>query len=152
MPVSMAVRLLLAAAALLVLAGCGEDGESTRQEVRLLAPAGIVDDVTRFEQDTGCRVDLRVYDEEEDLDAIARRRDVDVIAGPVPPGGEPHVSEELVHITLDSGVEITIPKRLATAFDGEVRPAGRRSLAWTIRDAGENPDCARRWLDYATSQ
>jgi hypothetical protein len=150
MPVSMAVRLLLVAGALLFLAGCGSDEEP--QELRLLAPAGIVDDVTRFEQDAGCRVDLRVYDDEEDVEAIARRRDADVIAGPVPPGGEPHVSEELVRITLESGLEITVPKRLSSAFEGERRPAGRRTLAWTIRDEGESPDCARRWLDYVTSQ
>jgi hypothetical protein len=150
MPVSMAVRLHLAAAPLLLLAACGGEKE-TRREVRLLAPAGIVEDVPRFERTTGCRVDLRVYDEDEDVDAIARRRNADVVAGPVPPGGTPHVSQELVRITLERGIEITVPKRLASAFDGEVRPAGRRSLAWTIREEGDNDACARRWLDHATS-
>ena len=151
MPVSMAVRLLLAAALLLAVAGCGGSQEP-RREVRLLAPAGVADEVTRFEEQTGCRVDLRVYDEEEDVDAIARRRDADVVAGPTPPGTAPHVSQELVRVTLDRGLEITLPKRLASAFRGPTRPAGRRSLVWEIRDEGENDACARRWLAYATSQ
>src|SRR5512132_2366162 len=139
----------LVAAALLALAGCGGSGD--RREVRLLAPAGLVGDVTPFERETGCRVDLRVY-EGEDLDAIARRRDVDVIAGPVPPGERTDDSVELVRVTLPSGIEITVPKKLASAFHGTVRPAGRRTTAWVIREDGDNPDCAERWLDYATSQ
>jgi hypothetical protein len=147
----MAARLHLVAALLFALAGCGGDAE-TREEVRLLAPAGIVEDVTPFERDTGCRVDLRVYDEEEDLDAIARRRDVDVVAGPVPPGAVPHIVEELVRVTVTTGLEITIPKRLASAFEAPARPAGRRTLAWSIREEGENDACARRWVAYATSQ
>jgi hypothetical protein len=151
MTLSMAARALLAATLLLALAGCADD-EEPRREVRLLAPAGIVDDVSRFERETGCRVDLRVYDEDEDVDAIARRRDADVVAGPAPPGSTPHITQELVHITLESGIEVTIPKPLASAFDGEVRPAGRRSLVWTIREEGDNPSCAQRWLAYATSQ
>lgn len=151
MPRSMVIRLLLAAALLLVLAGCGGE-QDTRSEVSLLAPVGVAGDVTRFERETGCRVDLRVYDEGEDLAAIARRRDVDVIAGPVPPGGSPHDSVELVRITLDGGIEITVPKELASAFNGAARPAGRRSTAWQIRTEGENQDCAERWVDYATSQ
>ena len=57
-------------------------------------PAGIAGDVTHFERETNCRVDLRVYDEEEDVEAIARRRDVDVVAGLVPAGARPQVSEE----------------------------------------------------------
>jgi hypothetical protein len=140
----------LVAAALLALAGCGGSGD--RREVRLLAPAGLVGDVTPFERETGCRVDLRVYDEGEDLDAIARRRDVDVIAGPVPPGERADDSVELVRVTLPSGIEITLPKTLASAFHGTVRPAGRRTTAWMIRDEGDNQVCAKRWLDYATSQ
>jgi hypothetical protein len=151
MPVSMAVRLLLAAAPLLAVAGCGGNQEP-RREVRLLAPAGVVEDVTRFERDTGCRVDLRVYDEEEDVDAIARRRDADVVAGPAKAGATPHLSEELVRVTLEGGLEVTVPKRLASAFRGVTRPAGRRSLVWEIREEGENDACARRWLAYATSQ
>ena len=140
----------LVAGALLALAGCGGSGD--RREVKLLAPAGLVGDVTPFERETGCRVDLRVYDEGEDLDAIARRRDVDVIAGPVPPGERADDSVELVRVTLRSGIEITVPKKLASAFRGTVRPAGRRTTAWVIREDGDNPDCAERWLDYATSQ
>jgi hypothetical protein len=148
---SMAIRLLLAAALLLPLAGCGGEG-SSNDEVRLLAPVGIVDDVTRFERRTGCRVELRVYDEDEDVAAIARRRDADVIAGPVPPGGTPDDSVELVRITLEDGLEITVPKELGSAFEGTARPAGRRSTAWEIRTEGENQDCAERWVDYATSE
>jgi hypothetical protein len=140
-----------AAAALLALAGCGGRSED-RLEVRLLAPAGLVGDVTPFERETGCRVDLRVYDEGEDLDAIARRRDVDVIAEPVRPGESADDSVELVRITLTSGIEITVPKTLASAFRGTVRPAGRRTTAWIIREDGDNRDCAERWLDYARSQ
>jgi len=59
----------------------------------------------------------------------------------------------LVRITLERGLTITIPKRLASAFAGApIRPAGRRSIVWTIREEGGNDTCARRWLDYATSQ
>jgi hypothetical protein len=140
----------LVAAVLLAVTGCG--GSDQKREVRLLAPAGLVGDVAAFERQTGCRVDLRVYDEGEDLDTIARRRDVDVVAGPVPPGQRADDSVELVRITLASGIEITVPKALARAYHGTVRPAGRRSTAWVIRDDGDNPDCARRWLGYATSQ
>ena len=140
----------LATAALLALAGCGGSGD--RREVRLLAPAGLVGDVTPFERETGCRVDLRVYDEGEDLNAIARRRDVDAIAEPVPPGDRADDSVDLVRVTLPSGIEITVPKTLASAFHGTVRPAGRRTTAWVIREEGDNPGCAGRWLDYATSQ
>jgi hypothetical protein len=150
MPLSMAARRYLAAALLFVLAGCGRGAEPGEQ-VRLLAPAGVVDDVTSFERETGCLVDLRVYDEEEDVAAIARRRDVDVVAGPVPSGGEAHIAEDLVRITVAKGLEVTIPKRLAPAFQDRGRPAGRRLLAWSIREEGENDPCARRWLAYATS-
>jgi hypothetical protein len=151
MPLSMAVRLVLTAALLLIVAGCGGD-ETTSREVRLLAPADLVEDPSNFEEATGCRVDLRVYDEREDLPTIARRRDVDVVAGPSPPGTDPHDSVELVRITLEPGLEITVPKRLAQAFAKPARPAGRRETRWTIREAGDNPDCARRWVAYATSQ
>jgi spermidine/putrescine-binding protein len=147
----MAIRSVLAAALLVTLAGCGGDSAAQR-EVRLLAPPGLVEDVAPFERRTGCRVDLRVYDEGEDLAAIARRRDADVVARPVPPGSAAHDSVELVRVELDSGLEITIPKALASAFDGTVSPAGRRRTKWVIRDDGENGDCAERWLDYATSQ
>jgi hypothetical protein len=146
---SMGKRALIAAA-LLALGGCG--GSEDRREVRLLAPAGLVGNVTPFERETGCRVDLRVYDEGEDLDAIARRRNVDVIAEPTPPGKRADDSVELVRVTLPSGIEITVPKKLASAFHGTVRPAGRRTTAWVIRGDGDNPDCAERWVDYATSQ
>jgi hypothetical protein len=151
MNVSMARRLALAAALLHVLAGCG-GADEPRREVRLLAPAGVVDDVARFERATGCRVDLRVYDEDEDVDAIAGRRDADVIAAPAPPGTRPQVSQELVRITLARGLEVTIPRHLAPAFDGDARSAGRRSTVWRIRPEGENGGCARRWLADATSR
>jgi hypothetical protein len=152
MPVSMAVRLHLTAVLLFAITACGGGGGEAEREVRLLAPAGIVEDATGFERGTGCRVDLRIYDDGEDVDAIARRRDADAVAGPVPPGRTPDVSVELVRITLEGGLELTIPKALASAFDRPVRPAGRRSIVWTIREAGDNEACARRWLDYATSQ
>jgi hypothetical protein len=147
----MAIRSSFAAALVLLLVACG--GDSTpRREVRLLAPPGLVEDVAHFERRTGCRVDLRVYDEGEDLTAIARRRDADVVAGPVPPGSPAHDSVELVRVKLEAGLEVTIPKALASGFPGAARPAGRRRTAWVIRDEGENEDCAERWLDYATSQ
>jgi spermidine/putrescine-binding protein len=148
---SMAVRRLLAAALLLVLAGCGGTEPASR-ELRLVAPADLVEPVPSFERATGCRVEVRVYDEGEDLAAIVRRRDADVVASPTPPGELPDDSVELVHVTLDGGPELTVPKRLASAFDGPTRPAGRRSTTWVIRKEGENPDCARRWIAYATSQ
>jgi hypothetical protein len=118
----------------------------------VLAPAGIVDDATRFERASGCRVVLRVYDEEEDVAAIARRRDADVVAGAAPPGATPHISIQLVRITLARGLEITIPKPLAPAFGREARPAGRRDFIWRLRPEGKNDACARRWLAYATSR
>lgn len=151
MPLSMAVRRVLAAALLLGLSGCGEERPASR-ELRVLAPADLVEDVSGFERTTGCRVDVRVYDEGEDLAAIARRRDIDVVAAPAPPGTEPHDSVELVRITLERGLEITVPKRIAPAFGNAARPAGRRSTRWTIREDGDSPVCARRWVAYATSQ
>ena len=151
MPLSMAIRLALAATLVLALTACGGDSTTTR-EVRLLAPAGLADDYTAYERQTGCRVDLRVYDEGEDIAAIARRRDVDVVAGPVPPGQAAHDSVELVRIELDDGLEVTIPTALASAFAGAPHPAGRRTTRWVIRGDGENEACAERWLDYATSQ
>ena len=146
------MRALLVAALVTAVAGCG--GEA-RREVRLLAPVGIVADAqaARFERQTGCRIDLRVYDPDEDIQAIAGRRDMDVIARPTPDGETPDISEALVRATLDGGVVVTIPSRLAAALDPLlIRPAGRRDLSWTIRDEGDNEDCARRWLAYATSQ
>jgi hypothetical protein len=147
----MAIRVLLAAVLMLVLSACGGD-EPTRREVRLLAPADLVEDPSTFERATGCRVDLRVYDEGEDLPAIARRRNVDVVASLAPPGTEPHDSVELVRVTLERGLAITVPRRFARAFAKPARPAGRRLTRWTIRKDGDNPDCARRWVAYATSQ
>jgi hypothetical protein len=164
----MAVRAFLTAA-LLILAGCGGASETTR-EVHLLAPAGYVEDgstdpaldsVTPFERRTGCRVDVRVYDEQEDVPAIARRRDTDAVAGTAETlsdfGGDvqvrtPYRRTKLSRVTLDGGVEVTVPTRLASAFDGTARPAGSRSVAWAIRRDGDNPGCAERWIDYVTSQ
>ena len=148
---SMSVRLLPAVLLIVFAAGCG--GDAPAREVRLLAPVGVAKNVTRFERETGCRVDLRVYDEGEDLAAIARRRDADAIAGPTPRGRTPDIVEELARVTLKGGVVVTIPRRLAAAFDGVgIRPAGRRRISWTMRGEGDNDDCARRWIAYATSQ
>lgn len=149
----MSARALLAAALVAGLAGCGGDHE--REVVRLLAPVGIVEDAdaARFESESGCRVDLRVYDTDEDVEAIARRRDTDALAGPTPEGGVAHISQELVRATLTGGVVVTVPRPLALALDPlETRPAGRRDLSWTIREEGDNDECARRWIAYATSQ
>jgi hypothetical protein len=151
MPRSMAVRTVLAAILALALAGCASDTTATR-DVRLLAPPGLADDHTAFERQTGCRVDLRVYDAGEDVAEIARRRDADVVAGAVPPGQPAHDSVELVRVELDDGLEVTIPKTLASAFDRPARPAGRRRTRWVIREEGENEECAELWLAYATSQ
>ena len=148
----MSVRALFAAALLLAPAACG--GESER-EVRLLAPVGIVEDgdARRFERETGCRVDLRVYDQEEDIAAIADRRDADVIAGLTPNGAVPHVAEEMVRATLEGGVVVTVPRELVSALNPvDVRPAGRREISWLLREQGDNPDCATRWIAQATSQ
>ena len=147
----MAIRLVLATAITLALTACGGD-MTTRREVQLLAPPDIADDVASFERRTGCRVDLRVYDDGEDIAAIAARRDVDVVAGPVPPGEVAHDSVKLVRVELERGLEVTIPKELARAFDRSARPAGVRRTRWAIREEGENEGCAKRWLDYATSQ
>ena len=149
---SMSMRTVLVAALLTTVAGCGGDDQ---REVRLLAPAGIVSDTdaSRFERETGCRVDLRVYDADEDVEAIAGRRDTDVVAGPTPDGEPPDIAEQLVRATLRDGVVVTVPRRLAVALDPLlIRPAGRRELSWTIREEGDNDDCARRWIAYATSQ
>ena len=120
--------------------------------MRLLAPVALVGDPTRFERDTGCRVDLRVYDADEDLVAIARRRDVDVVARPTRADETPHDTVELARVTLDRGLEIVVPRGAAAAFGRPTRPAGRRETRWEIRRDAPNPDCARRWLAYATSQ
>ena len=149
---SMSARAVLTAALLIALAGCG--GEE-RREVRLLAPVGIVsdEDMARFERETDCRVDLRAYDADEDLEAIAERRDTDAIAAPTRNGETPHVSEALVQLTLKDGVVVIVPARLSAALDPLlIRPAGRRELTWTTREEGDNDDCARRWIAYATSQ
>jgi hypothetical protein len=147
MPLSMAVRLLLTAVLLLLLPACGKDRAAPAQ-LRLLAPADLVEDVSGFERASECRVDVRVYDADEDLAAIARRRDVDVIASPVSGRTQADDSVELVRITLERGLEITIPRRFGAAFQRPFRPAGRRLTRWTIRRGGENPACARRWLAY----
>jgi hypothetical protein len=148
----MSMRALLTAALLIAVAGCGDD---ERREVRLLAPAGIVSDAdsARFERETDCRVDLRVYDQHEDLEPIAERRDTDAIAAPTPTGETAHITDEMARLTLKGGVVVTVPARLAAALEAvETTPAGQRRLTWTIREEGDNDDCARRWLAYATSQ
>jgi hypothetical protein len=148
----MSMRALLAAALLAATAGCGSD---ERREVRLLAPAGIVSDAdaARFERETDCRVDLRVYDPNEDLGPIAERRDADAMAAPTRNGETAHVTDEMARLTLKDGVVVTVPTRLAAALDPvETQPAGQRRLTWTIREQGDNDDCALRWIAYATSQ
>ena len=146
------MRALAAATLLAAMAGCGSnDG----QEVRLLAPVGIVSeaDAARFKQETDCRVDLRVYDANEDLGPIAERRDSDAIAAPTRDGETAHVTDEMARLTLKGGVVVMVPTRLAAALDPvETQPAGERRLTWTIREEGDNDDCARRWIAYATSQ
>jgi hypothetical protein len=149
---SMSMRALLAATLLAAMAGCGSD---ERREVRLLAPAGIVSeaDSARFERETDCRVDLRVYDANEDLGPIAKRRDSDAIAAPTEDGETADVTDEMARLTLKNGVVVTVPTRLAAALDPvEAQAAGLRRLTWTIRDQGDNDDCAHRWIAYASSQ
>ena len=149
---SMSIRALLAVTLLTGIAGCGGDEQP---EVRLLAPAGIVSeaDSTRFERETDCRVDLRVYDPNEDLGPIAKRRDSDAIAAPTRDGETAHVTDEMARLTLKDGVVVTVPTRLAAVLDPvETQPAGQRRLTWTIREEADNDDCARRWIAYATSQ
>jgi ABC-type glycerol-3-phosphate transport system substrate-binding protein len=144
---SMAVRRLLAAALLLVLAGCG-GSEPASRELRLVAPADLVEAVPSFERATGCRVEVRVYDEGEDLAAIVRRRDADVVAEPVRSVAEADDVVSLAEVKV-GGVTVRIPVSLAPAFGGPVKPAGRRLTRWTIRDEGDNDECARRWIAYA---
>ncbi|HET7854928.1 MAG TPA: hypothetical protein VFL41_00575 [Gaiellaceae bacterium] len=144
----MSCRAFFAVALLASLAGCG--GGESRPEVRLLAPAWIDDDVARFERDSGCRVDLRTYDEGDRLEPIAERRDVDVIAAPTRGTGDQ--TEAFVRVKLSGGVEVTVPERLASGFRGPRTPAGRRSIVWRLRPEGDNDECARRWLAYASSQ
>jgi hypothetical protein len=151
MPRSMVIRSLPAAFVVLGLAGCGA-GSAPAREVRVLAPAGLVDDVGAFERRTGCRVDLRVYDAGEDVAAIAKRRNVDVVAEPVARGGVVHDSVELVRVEVAGGLSVTVPKELASAFRGPRRPAGRRDTRWAIRTEGQESACAKLWWDYATSQ
>jgi hypothetical protein len=146
----MVARALLAAVLLPALAGCGGD-DNERKELRLLAPVALVGDTSAFERATGCRIDLRVYDANEDIAAIARRRNVDVVARPARPDETPHDTVALVRITLDQGLDIVVPVTAAPAFGRPARPAGRRATRWEIRDDPPNPDCARRWFAYATA-
>jgi hypothetical protein len=110
-------------------------------------------------------VDARIYDENEDVVAIARRRDVDAVAGSeeilarlgrageLLPGATRQDSVAFARVTLASGVELTIPRHLARALRPEsIRPAGRRTIAWAIRKDGDNRDCARRWIAHAVSR
>jgi hypothetical protein len=144
----MSIRPVLAAALALLAAGCGG---SSRPEVRILAPADLVQDTDAFERETGCRADVRAYDTDEDVEAIAERRNVDVIAAPVGSEAEADDVVELATVVV-SGVRVTVPKRLAPALGGAGRPAGRRLTAWKLRSHGDNEDCARRWIAYVTSQ
>jgi hypothetical protein len=145
----MAARLLVVLA-LLGLAGCGSSSRQPR--VGLLAPAWIDDDIPRFEQQTACRVDLRVYDEGEDLPAIAERRETDVIAAAVHRGQDADQTEPFVTVTLEGGVEVTVPRRLGSAFTGPRRAAGTRGIVWlpTRKGRGDRR-CIGRWIAYATS-
>jgi hypothetical protein len=145
----MSFRRVVATALVAALSGCG--GAEERREVRLLAPAWIDADIQRFERESGCLVDLRVYDDDEELEPIAERRNVDIVAARAP-NGDGDQSEQFVTVTLRGGVEVTVPERLASAYDGRKRPAGRRAIVWMPRRGGGNPECARRWLGYATSQ
>jgi hypothetical protein len=138
----------LAAATLLLAAGCGSDPPP---EVRVLAPPDLVDRVEPYERTTGCRADVRSYDPGEDLGAIIERRNVDVVAEPVDSAAKADDVVELSRVTV-SGVEVTIPTRLASAFGRPATPAGRRLTAWRLRDGGGDSECARRWVAYAVSR
>lgn len=150
----MSARILLAAAVLLLTA-CG--GDDTRREVRLLAPVYVPLQAAAFERETGCEVDARIYDEDEDVEAIARRRNADVVAadratldgfGRELSHRTRFSSVSLVRVDLDDGPPVTVPQELGAAFDGAQEPAGTRQTAWAVRGAGPNDDCARRWIAY----
>jgi hypothetical protein len=168
----MSIRIGLAATLVAFATACG--GDTGTRQVRLLAPPGYVEDgstlpgsdwVTPFERRTGCEVDARIYDENEDVVAIARRRDIDAVAGSeeilaelrrereLLPGSTPHDIVALARVRLASGIELTIPQELAQALRPVlIRPAGHRTIAWAIREEGDNRDCARRWIAYAISR
>jgi hypothetical protein len=168
----MSIRIGLAAALVALGTACG--GDTDTRQVRLLAPPGYVEDgstlpksdwVTPFERRTGCEVDARVYDDNEDVVAIARRRDIDAVAGSdeilaelrregeLLPGSTPHDSVALARVRLASGIELTLQRHLAQALRPvSIRPAGRRAIAWAIRKDGDNRDCARRWIVHATAR
>jgi hypothetical protein len=143
----MSIRALVVAT-LVVLSGCG--GEQP-PEVRVLAPPDLLEGVERFERESGCRADTRAYDAGEDLGAIAERRNVDVFAEPVSSPAEADDAVQLARVVV-SGVEVTIPARLAGAFGAPVRPAGTRLTAWRLREGGGDESCARRWVAYAAER
>lgn len=162
---SMAAPPLLAAA-LLILAGCGGSGEVGRDdgELRLLVPPGYADE-RLVERETDCTTDIRVYDETEDVVALARRRDVDAIAGSeriigalrkadeLLPGTSPVDMVEYVEARLEGGVVITLPRDLASAFDTvSTRSVGRRTTVWVVRKDADNRICAEQWIAHAISR
>jgi putative spermidine/putrescine transport system substrate-binding protein len=105
----MSVRTVLAAALLAALAGCG--GEETQdRELLLLAPPGYVEDgsttpaadwVTPFERETGCSVTVRVYDDDEDVVAIAKRRRADAAAATLEHFDRLRVADDLSPVDVD---------------------------------------------------
>jgi putative spermidine/putrescine transport system substrate-binding protein len=106
---SMSARALLAAAILTALAGCGGE-ESQDRELLLLAPAGYVEDgsttptadwVTPFERQTGCSVTVRVYDDDEDVMAIAKRRRADAAAATLEHFDRLRAADDLSSVDVD---------------------------------------------------
>jgi hypothetical protein len=157
----MSLRILLAAA-LLTLSGCGGDSDE-RRDVRLLVPVGYAEDAA-VERVTGCSADIRVYDDGEDLVEIAARRDVDAVAGTkavldrleaageLLPERRTDDTVDYVRLTLEGGVELTLPQSLASAYDPvETRPAGTRTTLWALRAGNGSRECARRWIADATA-
>lgn len=105
----MSVRGLLAAALLTALAGCGGE-EAQDRELLLLAPVGYVEDgsttpaadwVTPFERRTGCSVTVRVYDDDEDVVAIAKRRRADAAAATLEHFERLRVADDLSPVDVD---------------------------------------------------
>ncbi len=153
----MSARALLAAA-LVAVSGCGGDGAN---ELRILAPVHVPLQLTTFERETGCRPDVRIYDEGEDVRAISRRRNVDVVAadratlvrlGAAVQRRTPYTVVKLARVELRDGPTVTVPEELASAFDGRATPAASRAFAWAILNAGPNDDCARLWFRHVSAQ
>ena len=162
---SMAIRALVAAA-LLILAGCGGATEATR-EVHLLAPAGYVEDGSTDSAWTPSRRSSAGPAAASTSASTTRTKIIAAIARDATQMRRRHRRRRCRSARTrgptsaernSRGSRSTkrhrdhVPKRLASAFDGVARPADSRTIAWVIRKDGDNPDCAERWIDYATSQ